>query len=516
MVFESKRLKVIVLAISAAACTTAEAQDWRIKSNLAYWATATPNMAVEKMIAEKWSVDFSIGWNPFTFNDNKKLKHIAIQPEVRYWLGCPFTGHFFGANLLYSHYNAGGVKLPFGIFSDLKNHRFQGDLGAVGLVYGYNWTLPGNRWSIETAIGIGYGITHYTKYRCPGKCASALETKTKGFVMPSKVAISLVYNLGKTDRIKNCLNKQEVILPISPIDTVETEAPAFEPSLALVADNRGKAGNLQKTHPVLQHISQYRPYDKTQVLSRQKDAIFVLFPMAKADINAAYSDNQSALNQIVNITREISKDTVSVIKKIQIVGLASIDGPVKYNEALAGKRAEALKRYIQQQTHVADSVFECANGGEAWAELRDQIANSDAAYRKEMLSIIDNEPNVDIREKKLKQLDGRKAYAYLRDNLLAKQRNSGFLRIYYDYASDAAAATINEATLLLKQERYGEALQQLESVKDDPRAQNALGVAYFMTGKRDAALACFRKAAQAGNAQATENLRQIEKLQSSH
>ena len=516
MVFESKRLRVLVVAISAVACTTAEAQDWRVKSNLAYWATATPNMAVEKMVAEKWSVDFSIGWNPFTFNDNKKLKHIAIQPEVRYWLGCPFTGHFFGANLLYSHYNAGGVKLPLGIFSDLKHHRFQGDLGAVGLVYGYNWTLPGNRWSIETAIGIGYGITHYTKYRCPGKCASAVETKTKGFVMPSKVAISLVYNLGKLDRIKNCQNKQEIILPISPIDTVKTEAPAFVPSLALIADNRGKAGNLQKNHPVLQHISQYRPYDKTQVLSNQKDAIFVLFPMSKSDINTTFSDNKTALDQIINITREISQDSISVLKKIQIVGLASIDGPVKLNEQLAGKRADALKRYIQEQTNVADSLFECANGGEAWAELRAQIANSQSAHKKEMLSIIDNEANADVREKKLKQLDGRKAYAYLRDNLLGKLRNSGFLRLYYDYAPDTAAATINEATQLLKQERYGQALHLLENVKDDARAQNALGVAYYMTGNKDAALACFQKAVEAGNAQAKENLSQIEKILSSH
>ena len=39
--------------------------------------------------------------------------------------------------------------MPFGIFSDLEKYRFQGDLGAVGLVYGYSWMLPGKRWSIE-------------------------------------------------------------------------------------------------------------------------------------------------------------------------------------------------------------------------------------------------------------------------------------------------------------------------------------------------------------------------------
>lgn len=175
--------------------STAQAQDWRLKTNLAYWATATPNIAAETRLSQKWSMDLSAGWNPFTFSDNKKLRHIAIQPELRYWSQCPFKGHFLGANLLYSHYNAGGVHFPFGIFPELKERRFQGDLGAVGFVYGYDWSLgKSNRWSLETAIGLGYGITRYTKYRCHGKCASEMEKKTKGMLMPTKIAISLVYN----------------------------------------------------------------------------------------------------------------------------------------------------------------------------------------------------------------------------------------------------------------------------------------------------------------------------------
>ena len=40
-------------------------------------------------------------------------------PEARYWLCAPFSGHFIGANLMYSHYNAGGIKLsaaePIGV-----------------------------------------------------------------------------------------------------------------------------------------------------------------------------------------------------------------------------------------------------------------------------------------------------------------------------------------------------------------------------------------------------------------
>ena len=87
-------------------------QNIGVKSNLLYWATTTPNIAAETRLSNRLSMDLSLGWNTFTYSGNKKLKHIAIQPEIRYWLGCPYIGHFLGANILYSHYNAGGVHLP--------------------------------------------------------------------------------------------------------------------------------------------------------------------------------------------------------------------------------------------------------------------------------------------------------------------------------------------------------------------------------------------------------------------
>ena len=75
---------------------------------------------------------------------------------------------------------------------------------------------------------------------------------------------------------------------------------------------------------------------------------------------------------------------------------------------------------------------------------------------------------------------------------------------------DQAAATINEASQLLAAGRYQDALSKLNTVRDDERAQNALGVALWQTGQKEDALRCFRRAAANGNADAKENLRQIE------
>lgn len=186
------KLKILFVAFSLAGTLTTTAQNLAVKTNALYWATATFNAAVETRLSTKWTLDVSAGYNPFTFSDNKKLKHFVIQPEARYWLCSPFSGHFVGANILYSHYNAGGVKLPFGIFPDLENYRFQGDIGAVGLVYGYSWMLPGKRWSIEGVVGLGYGITSYEKYAC-AVCGSKIGEETKGVFMPTKLAVSVIY-----------------------------------------------------------------------------------------------------------------------------------------------------------------------------------------------------------------------------------------------------------------------------------------------------------------------------------
>jgi len=107
-------------------------------------------------------------------------------------------------------------------------------------------------------------------------------------------------------------------------------------------------------------------------------------------------------------------------------------------------------------------------------------------------------------------LDKGRTWQYLKENILKDQRNSGYIRIYYDYVPDTAAKTINRASELIAQGKYAEALTLLNSVRSDERAQNALGVALWQTGQQQEALRCFRRAAQQGNADARENLRQLE------
>lgn len=283
----------------------------------------------------------------------------------------------------------------------------------------------------------------------------------------------------------------------------------FVPLLAEVQDNTGRAGVLEVNNPVLHHISKYRPYDSTRILRKEEGALYVHFPLDRWTLLHDFRSNGATLDTIVNITRQILADSTSNVKLIQIIGLASPEGPVKRNTLLGINRARALRDYIQQRVEVDSARFDLCNGGEAWTELRSQVEELDMEGRDQLLDIIDNEPDPDRRERRMKQLNGGRTYKYLKDNVLSDQRNSGYVRIYYDYVPDSAAAIINEASGLLRAERYDEALEKLLTVEDDDRALNALGVALYMTGRKEEALDCFRRAAAKGSAQAKDNLRQL-------
>ena len=200
-------------------------------------------------------------------------------------------------------------------------------------------------------------------------------------------------------------------------------------------------------------------------------------------------------------------DTTSSVKCIQIIGLASVEGNETLNRRLAGNRAEALKRYVQQKISVPDNMFELANGGAAWTEFRDQVNDASFDGKEQVLKLIDETPDLNRRQQLLRSS---KAYNYIRQHLFPDERNAGYVRIYWDYVPDNNAKVINEAAELLKQEQWQQALNTLQSVKSDERAQNVLAVALYMTGNEQEAMRIWQRRAAMGDADAAANLRQLQ------
>ena len=493
-------------------------QKFAIRNNLLYDATLTPNLGFEFSVDSLWTVGANAGLNAWDFNKrkNQKWRHFMVSPFTRRYLRTPYRRSFVGIHTVYSHYNVGNLDLPLGLLPSLKDSRRQGDLVALGGSYGYNWRIT-DHFHMEAEIGMALGYAWYKEYDCP--TCGAYRGKGDKFLPLPKVGLNLVWTIGRTPA--KVVEEVPVIEEI-PTDTTASEAPVILVNHP-VADNAGRAGQLRTDNPVLEHISNYRPYDRTRILRRDKGALYVQFPADQSELRHDFAQNASTLDRITDITRQVLADTTSTVKKIQLVGLASIEGPVDNNERLATNRALALQHYLQKQVTTPDSLYDTTGGGEAWADLRDMLseavsqpanlpADLVASYGK-AIEIIDTESNADVREAKLRQLDGGKPWTHIKDDLLPQLRNSGYIRIYYDYVPDQNAAIINSASELLStdcDDCHRQALAMLQQVRNDERAQNALGVAYYLCGQKEKARACFQKAADKGNADARQNLLQLQ------
>lgn len=196
-----KRINFITLVLCMAFffLESTQAQKVAVKTNLLYDATSTLNLGLEFGLSKKWTLDVSGNYNPWTFNDNRKMKHWLAQPEFRYWLCEKFNGHFFGLHAHGGQYNWGGM-LPWGFSNgkmfrvesrQMSNYRYEGWLVGAGISYGYQWIL-GNRWNLEASIGVGYTHLNYGKYKCE-KCGEKLRDEHRNYFGPTKASISLIY-----------------------------------------------------------------------------------------------------------------------------------------------------------------------------------------------------------------------------------------------------------------------------------------------------------------------------------
>lgn len=67
-----------------------------VKTNAALLGATVVNLGFEAGFCNGLSLDIPVLYSPYTVKDNYKLKVLAVQPELRYWLDRPFRGHFFG------------------------------------------------------------------------------------------------------------------------------------------------------------------------------------------------------------------------------------------------------------------------------------------------------------------------------------------------------------------------------------------------------------------------------------
>ena len=193
-------VKICLLAstICLLSAISSYGQTFALRTNLLYDATLSPNLGAELRVDSLWTLGLNVGFNAWDIDkaQNKKWRHMLISPNVRKYFNLKQDSlHIRRANYLeidgiYSHFNVGNTKIPFGLYDAVKHRRLQGDLVALGAKYGYSWILARD-WRLEAEAGVAVGYAWFKEYECP-HCGTYLGNGDRIFLLP-QLGINVVY-----------------------------------------------------------------------------------------------------------------------------------------------------------------------------------------------------------------------------------------------------------------------------------------------------------------------------------
>ena len=199
LAIKSLALSLVAAGLFAVASHSASAQGVSLRTNLAWDAVAEPNLGIEFPIAEHWSLGANAGlkawprWLAWDWNTENAThwRNFAVVPEARFYFDQVYDGLFLAGDIIYTHYNVGSVKFPFGLYPAVRDYRLQGDFYAGGLFVGYSWWL-GKHWRLELEAGAAVGLAQYEQYNC-GFCGSKVGEEKRIGIAP-KLGLNIAWN----------------------------------------------------------------------------------------------------------------------------------------------------------------------------------------------------------------------------------------------------------------------------------------------------------------------------------
>lgn len=191
-----KKIAVLLFAVFIHLPGQANAQEankeyrttpvFAVKSNLLHDAATSMDLGAEFKIGQRLTLDIPVTYNPWTFDDNRKFKHVLVQPELRLWTREPFSGHFFGLHGHYAVYNVIGYGSQH-----MKDYRHEGWLAGAGISWGYQFYIA-PRWNLGFNIGLGYAYMDYEDWD-PGQCGDFRKKDTEHYFGPTRAGVSLIF-----------------------------------------------------------------------------------------------------------------------------------------------------------------------------------------------------------------------------------------------------------------------------------------------------------------------------------
>lgn len=351
-----------------------------VRTDLLYWLSATPNIAVEWPVSGRVAVAASFGYNSFNFFNrsdsegravNPKLHHWLLVPEGRYWLRHTGSGSFVSLYGLVGQYNAGGVRFP----RLLRHRRYEGWGAGAGLAYGYKWRFN-RHWGLEASVGAAYAYLRYDKYEC-GSCGRRLAVRRSKHTAVPRATLSIVYNFS-TERRQT-------------LPALVNEADLTDAAAAAVADTSTDIA-----------VVQSEPAPRRVLTDTLRCTVhFRVDRYSTADVA-----DPSELGRLDSLLADVAARPEVRIVSARITGYASPEHTYLHNLALSERRARSLAPFIEGRLGLRPHDIVLTGAGEDWQGLADALADSGLDSAAALIAMIRTVPISDGREEKLRALAG--------------------------------------------------------------------------------------------------------------
>ncbi len=152
------------------------------------------------------------------------------------------------------------------------------------------------------------------------------------------------------------------------------------------------------------------------------------FPVNQTTINPSYRRNPEELRKIRETIDAVRNDPYTTITRVAIKGYASPEGAYQSNAYLAENRAKALANYVKGLYDFGSIQMSVDFEPEDWKGLEKAVENCYFSDKEELLSIIraDEPADYDLREQKLKAVNGGAAYRTLLSEVYPSLRHSDY------------------------------------------------------------------------------------------
>ncbi len=210
--------------------------------------------------------------------------------------------------------------------------------------------------------------------------------------------------------------------------SVKTLVSTFALSLALsaavgVSAQRWSAASTSAADSVL--LSETTDGDylvRRYMVRNQGDADYtVRYQINLARLAPALDNNTNQLDRLGSFIDRLVRDTTVRVKSITITGYSSPDGPVAFNEALAQKRAQDFRNYVDRTDDLSRRYDVTLHSvAEDWEMCRALVAQSDIPDKQTVLNIIDSSRPIESKEQALKKLPP--VWSYMKRHILPPLR----------------------------------------------------------------------------------------------